>query len=171
MIHFLCLGSNNLLENLKSGSNNLLDYSPHAAGKKSYCPGTCRLHGWKHHSFHQQSDWWSNDPWSEKEIRIKKTGSICSFLSIYCRIFLVFLYDICVNETPFSAVEYRQDIRSFKLCKTCVNTPLCCTFFPENQVFWRVAGVLPWQTNSIFINTKISFQVTRFAAKCLDLPR
>ena len=26
MIHFLCLGSNNLLENLKSGSNNLLDY-------------------------------------------------------------------------------------------------------------------------------------------------
>jgi hypothetical protein len=27
MIHFLCLGSNNLLENLKSGSNNLLDYT------------------------------------------------------------------------------------------------------------------------------------------------
>ena len=27
MIHFLCLGSNNLLENLKSGSNNLLDYN------------------------------------------------------------------------------------------------------------------------------------------------
>lgn len=29
MIHFLCLGSNNLLENLKSGSNNLLDYKDH----------------------------------------------------------------------------------------------------------------------------------------------
>ena len=26
MIHFLCLGLNNLLENLRFGSNNLLDY-------------------------------------------------------------------------------------------------------------------------------------------------
>jgi len=31
--------------------------------------------------------------------------------------------------------------------------------------------ILPWQTKSILINAKISFQVTRFAAKCRDLPR
>ena len=46
-----------------------------------------------------------------------------------------------------------------------------CRILPNKSNPEHVLYPLPWQTNKTLTNLNFSFQVNRFAAQCLDLPR